>query len=180
MRIAAGLGGLLLVAQIVLLSVQLHVLSSSYHHIRAQDAKQTRLYPLQRDTARNALPVLDQAKRAIGPLGRSTRKLVQATQMLPDLALQLQQTIQDVHALRGMTATSVDLQQRSVAVQQQSLAIQQQSLAVQQQSLAVQRQSADLQRQAVAVLRESRGIQQETLQHTRNLDNKTGGSLTAR
>src|SRR5438309_7725034 len=124
MKIAAAIGGLLLVTQIVLLSIQLHVLRQSNGHIRSQDAKQTRLYPLQRASARNALPVLEQARTAISPLRRRASELARATSVLPDLATQLQQTMADVHALRGMTGTSLSIQRQSLALLEQSTSLQ--------------------------------------------------------
>src|SRR5215213_3139671 len=95
MRIAAAVGGLLLLTQIVLLTIQLGVLRQSNSHIRSQDAKQSRLYPLQKDTARNALPVLRDARAVVKPLGEQTGQLVEATDVLPDLASEA------IPALRG-------------------------------------------------------------------------------
>jgi hypothetical protein len=179
LRIALAAGGLLLVIQIVLLAIQLGVLRHSYSHIRAQDAKQSRLYPLQKENAHLAAPVLRDARRVIRPLGRQTGQLVKATDLLPALAAEgipalqgarqligailgrdllgtLERTAEDVHASRGMLG---------------------QSLAIQRQSLETQRKALALQEQALAILRQSHAIQQETLNHARSIDNKTGGPL---
>lgn len=164
-RIAAVAGGLLLITQIVLLTIQLGVLRKSYSHIRAQDAKQSELYPLQKRTARNALPVLHAAGDAIeeiNPAMRGTRRLA-ALVFSRDVVGTLEQTATDVHVSRAMFGRSLQLQEESIAVQRQSLEMQRRSLAIQE--------------QALAILQQSRGIQDETLQHARSIDNKTGGPL---
>ncbi|MEA2497016.1 MAG: hypothetical protein QOJ29_4927, partial [Thermoleophilaceae bacterium] len=86
MKIAAAVGGLLLVTQIVLLSIQLGTLKQSNAHIRSQDAKASRLYPLQRKTGENALPVLRDARGVVKPLGKQAGQIVEATDVLPELA----------------------------------------------------------------------------------------------
>src|SRR3954454_17230279 len=96
MRIAVVVGGLLLLTQIVPLSIQLHTLKQSNAHIRSQDAKASRLYPLQKDTAENALPVLKDARGVVKPLGRQTGKIVKATDVLPDLATRTSQMVDEV------------------------------------------------------------------------------------
>src|SRR3954469_25460308 len=96
MRIAAALGGLLLVTQIVLLAVQLHVLHESHAHIRSQDAKQSRLYPLQKRTAREALPLI----REPPPLIHDARGLVKP---LREQSGSIQQLVDEaIPAMRGV------------------------------------------------------------------------------
>src|SRR3954464_9553692 len=140
MKIAAAVGGLLLCTQIVLLSIQLNVLLDSKAHIRSQDAKQTRLYPLQRENAEAALPVLRDAQGAIKPLRTSTGKLVNATDELPRLVSEaipaLRGTRQLVGAvlgrdLVGTIARIADDVHQSLELQRQSLDVQHQTLAIQ-------------------------------------------------
>jgi hypothetical protein len=181
LRIALAAGGLLLVAQIVLLSIQLGVLRKSYSHIRAQDAKQARLYPLQRETAQNALPVLRDARHIVRPLGKQTGQIVRATDAIPDLASE------GIPALRGLRQVIgavfardlIGTLERTATDVHVSRGLLEESLAIQRQSLAAQQETLSIQRQALAVLQQSRGIQQETLQHARSIDNKTGGQLPA-
>src|SRR4051812_33504233 len=174
MRVAAIAGGLLLVTQIVLLAIQLGTLRDSYAHIRAQDAKAARLYPLQKKTAENALPVLEDAHGAIKPLRRQTGQLVSATDQLPDLVDEA------IPALRGARQlVAAVLGHDLIGTIDRVAADVHQSLDVQRQSLDVQRQTLAIQKQALAVLQQSRGIQAETLTHARNIDNKTGGGLPA-
>lgn len=174
MKIAAAVGGLLLCTQIVLLSIQLNVLLDSKAHIRSQDAKQTRLYPLQRENAEAALPVLRGARGAIKPLRTQTGKLVEATDELPTLVSEA------IPALRGTRQlVGAVLGRDLVGTVRRMAAAVDQSLEVQRQTLEVQRQTLAIQKQALAILQQSRGIQGETLTHARNIDNKTGGGLTA-
>jgi hypothetical protein len=174
MRITAGLGGLLLVTQIVLLAIQLHVLNDSHAHIRSQDAKQTRLYPLQKRTARETLPLIRQtlplihdARGLVKPLrdqSGSIQQLVDETipamrglrQLIAavfdrDMLTTLERTAADTHAGRGIAGESLERLKHSEAIQTRTLAILEQSLAIQQQSL----------------------------QHIESIDRKTGGSLPA-
>src|SRR4051794_7575683 len=119
MRIAVAVGGLLLVAQIVLLTIQLGTLRQSYAHIRAQDAKQSRLYPLQKQTAHRAIPVLEQSDDLIDqaePALKGVRRLA-ITLLNGDLVGTLEQVADDVHNSRAMLAQSLDLQHQSLDAQ---------------------------------------------------------------
>jgi hypothetical protein len=173
MRIAAAAGGLLLITQIVLLGIQLHVLRQSNGHIRSQDAKATRLYPLQKDTARNALPVLRDARAVVRPLGTRTGKLVKATDALPELASEAIPALRGARQLVG-AIFGHDL----IGTLERTAADVHVARQMQEQSLAVQRETLGIQKQALTILQQSQGIQQETLDHARSLDNKTGGPLT--
>jgi hypothetical protein len=181
LQLALGVGGLLLIAQIVLLSVQLGVLRGSYSHIRAQDAKASRLYPLQRSTARNALPVLRDARQVVRPLGEQTGKIVEATDVLPELVSEAVPALRGTRALVGAVLGQdlIGTIKRTAADTHESRAMLARSLAIQRQSLAAQLQTLAIQKQALALLQQSRGIQEETLQHARSLDNKTGGQTGA-
>jgi hypothetical protein len=181
LRIALAAGGLLLVTQIVLLAIQLGVLRNSYSHIRAQDAKQARLYPLQKQTARSALPVLRDARHVVRPLGRQTGQIVRATDVIPDLA---SEGIPALHGLRQLVGAVfgrdlIGTLERTAADVHASRGMLEESLSIQRDSLTTQRQTLAIQKQALAVLLQSRGIQQETLQHARSIDDKTGGQLPA-
>jgi hypothetical protein len=188
MRIAAVGGGLLLLTQIVLLTIQLGVLRKSYGHIRSQDAKLARLYPLQRDTAESALPLLHDARGAIKPLSKQTRQMAKATNVLPDLAARTSDMVDEViptmrgtrqllSVIFGRDVVGTLEQTRNDAHSTRQMV--EQSLGLQRQSLGIQRQTLAIQKRALAILTQSMGIQRETLQHARNLDNKTGGGLTA-
>lgn len=188
MKITAALGGLLLVTQIVLLSIQLNVLNRSNGHIRSQDAKVTRLYPLQKKTAENALPLIRDARGAIKPLRTQTGKLVSATDTLPELVSEAVPALRGtrqlvsvaIPALRGTDQlVSAVLGRDLIGTITRMAGDVHQSLELQRRSVSLQQQSLDLQRQALAILEQSRGIQSETLTHARNIDNKTGGGLTA-
>ena len=165
-------GGLLLVTMIVLLSIQLDTLKKSNAHIRSQDAKQTRLYPLQRKTAEQAVPLLRDARGLVKPLKTQAREVTRATEGLPDLVLQAQRLIAvifnrdpfstlesiaaDVHAARGIAGDTHALTRRTLEIQERTLAIQERTLAI---------------------LEESRGIQEQTRVHAESIDRKTGGPL---
>jgi hypothetical protein len=173
MRIAAAAGGLLLITQIVLLAIQLNVLRQSNAHIRSQDSKASRLYPLQKSTARNALPVLRDAHAVVRPLGRQTGKIVTATDVLPDLASEA------IPALRGARQlVSAIFGRDLIGTLERTASDVHEARRIQEESLAVQRQTLAIQKQALVTLQQSQGIQQETLEHARSLDSKTGGPLT--
>lgn len=181
MKIAAIGGGLLLVIQIVLLSFQLNVVRKQHYQVKSQNAKAEKLFPLQRETAQQALPLIRDARGVVKPLGRQTRDIAQATGALPDLISEAIPALRGTRQLagailgRGMIAT---IERVAVDVRESRQMIEQ-SLSIQRQTLGIQQQSLSIQRQTLAILRQSRGIQDETRVHARNIDNKTGGGLTA-
>jgi hypothetical protein len=158
MRISVVAGGLLLVTMIVLLSIQLNTLKASHAHIRSQDAKASRLYPLQRDTARTAEPLLRDARGLIKPLKTQARDLSGVFALL-------EQTASDAHASRGIAGDTHALTRRSVEIQERSLRVQERSLGIQERTLAI--------------LEQSLGIQEQTRVHAESIDRKTGGTLPA-
>jgi hypothetical protein len=114
--------------------------------------------------------------------------MAKATNVLPDLAARTSDMVDEViPTMRGTRQLlSVILGRNVVGTLEQTRddahstrQMAEQSLGVQRQSLGIQRQTLAIQKQALAILRQSMGIQRETLQHARNLDNKTGGGLTA-
>src|SRR5215208_1941147 len=108
-------GGLLALAIVVLLSVQLAVLRDSQEHIRAQDAKITTLFsegraalreagPAVRDARpalRQAGPALRDARRVLRPLGRSSA----------DLAVAARQVAPLLRSSRSLAAATIPLVQ---------------------------------------------------------------------
>ncbi|MEA2496741.1 MAG: hypothetical protein QOJ29_4652, partial [Thermoleophilaceae bacterium] len=98
----------------------------------------------------------------------------EATDVLPDLASEA------VPALRGTRQlVGAFLGRDLIGTLEQVAADVRESRRMQEQSLDIQRQTLAIQKQSLAILLESKGIQSEALVHTRNLDNKTGGGLTA-
>lgn len=181
MRIVAAIGGLLLLTQIVLLTIQLHTLKQSQAHIRSQDAKASRLYPLQKQTGRSALPLLREARGTIEPLSRRTGQIAAATTTLPELVSEAVPALRGTRDLVGaiLGRDLVGTVERIAADARDSRRMLEESLALQRRSLDVQRQSLTIQRQTLVILQQSKGLQDETLVHARSIDNKTGGPVAA-
>jgi hypothetical protein len=175
-------GGLIGVALIALLSVQLAVLKNSREHIRSQDAKVTALYEGARGAAVQARPLARQARRALRPIG-TLPALLRAAESLADTSLPLVRALDAVRtpdvvvragALLDRVAASdlvaksaraadlaptlIDLQQRLLRVQLTTLRSQRASLRTQLTTLAIQR---------------------EALAHIESIDRKTGGPAPA-
>jgi hypothetical protein len=181
MRIAAGLGGLLLLTQIVLLVIQLGVLRDSRAHIRSQDAKITRLYPPLQKTAEDAQPLIRDARGLITPLKRQSGKITRATGVLPDLASSTQTLVGEaVPALRGARQLIATIFGRDlISTLERTAADAHASRGIAGETLAIQRRTESIQTQTLAILRQSLEIQRATLQHAESIDRKTGGSLPA-
>lgn len=181
MKLVAIAGGLLLVTQVVLLGFQLNVVRKQHYQVKSQNAKAEKLFPLQRETARQALPLIRDARGVIKPLGKQTGQIARATDAVPDLVSEaipaLRGTRQLVAAVLGKNL--IGTVERIAADANDTRRMTEQSLGIQQRALRIQEESLSIQRQTLAILRQSRGIQDETRVHARNLDNKTGGGLTA-
>jgi hypothetical protein len=185
-KIGAAVGFVLLAAQIVLLVMQLGVLRNSHAHIVAQDAKARELLDTTRPVARDAGPLIKDARGLVKPIKQQGGQIVRATDVLPGLALAARQLIsdsaplidaanrlvsealrRDVISTAERTAADVD---KSVRIQQETLEIQRRAISVQERTLRAQLEGLRIQREGVAVAR-------ETLKHAESIDRKTGGPL---
>jgi hypothetical protein len=178
-------GGLIGIAILVLLGVQLAVLRDSQRHIRSQDAKLTAAYKSAREASggvrpllREAAPVARQARRALGTVN-SLPPVLQAAATLVDTSLPLVRTLSavgtpDVVAnandllarvaasdLVAKAARAADLAPTLIDFQQRLLRIQAATLRSQRESLRTQQTTLEIQRQA--------------LSHIESIDRKTGG-----
>jgi hypothetical protein len=184
-------GGLIGLATLVILSVQLGVLKDSQEHIRSQDAKVTALYNGARGAlddatplARQAIPLARQARRTLSAVNASRGDLVDAADAVPRL-LRITDALATaaIPLLRGLSAAdapemvaathtlvarvmATDLVGKAAAAADQMpdvIRIQQRLLRIQLATLRTQRATLEIQRQA--------------LTHIENLDRKTGGQL---
>jgi hypothetical protein len=181
MRITAALGGLMLVAMIVLLAMVLHVLNTSREHIRSQDAKISALYPPVKKTAEDAQPLIRDARSLIKPLRGQAGDITKATGVLPDLASSTQTLVDEaVPALRGTRQLIAAILGRDmITTLERTAADGHAARGIAGESLAILRRSEGIQKQTLGILQQSLAIQRETLKHAESLDRKTGGSLPA-
>ena len=187
--------GVVLVAMLSLLAVQLGVLKDSQRHIVAQDRKITRLM-------RGAEPAIDAAKPVVGdiadlvdaaaPIVRRARPLLAALGQLDPvgigsavavagrLAGRLSEGDRLVRAVDESTALLDALGRagfvgrtlRAADVVPYMAEILRRTLRVQRATLSVQRQTRSLRVQLRTL-----AIQQEALRHIRSIDRKTGGQV---
>jgi hypothetical protein len=179
-------GGLIGLATVAIMSVQLAVLKDSREHIRSQDAKVTALYDGARGALRDAAPAVDrvrplarQARTLLGALNGSRAELgdaataipplLRATQALADAGLPL---VADTRALLGHLAASdvIDKAARAADLMPEVIGIQQRLLRVQLATLGTQRASLRTQLTTLE-------IQRQALTHIENIDRKTGGQV---
>jgi hypothetical protein len=182
-------GGLIGIATLVLLGVQLSVLRDSREHIRSQDVKVTALYRGARGAAGEAQPLV----RRAAPFVRGARRALRSVNALPP-ALRAAQTLAgtslpliralsavgtpDVVAGAGSlldriastdlvakTARAADLAPTLIDLQQRLLRVQLTTLRSQRASLRTQMATLEIQRQALG--------------HIENIDRKTGGQVPA-
>jgi hypothetical protein len=180
-RIAAALGGLLLVTQIVLLTIQLHVLTDSRAHIRSQDSKISRLYEPLQQTSHDAAPLLRDAHGLVKPLRTEAGDLVRATDVLPGLALTTRELVSEaVPAARDtQRLVAAILGRNMIGTLEQAAADGHAARGIAGESMDIQRRTLRIQQQSLRILRKSLAIQQATLQHAESIDRKTGGTLPA-
>lgn len=192
-RVGALVAFLLLTSQVVLLVIQLAVLRDSQGHIRRTDANASTLLETARPVAagakpvlRAAVPLLQQARAVIGPLGRDAAQASRAVDVLPGLAITTRELVSatapvlaaaDRLIADALNRDLVGTTLRSAADVHAALAVQRRSLAVQQRTLAVQQRTFALQARSLSALLESLRIQRLALQHVESIDRKTGGSL---
>jgi hypothetical protein len=171
----AALGaGLALATMIVLLVMQLVVLRDSRERIDAQDRKIAVLLAASGPLIESSTPLVDRARRALGPLSRDGRAIAAAAESLPRAeatgraiageAIPLLQQLRagDVAGLLPLLGQALDEFPRlagtlreTLAVQRQSRSLQARSLAVQRESLAIQAQTLD---RAAAIERRLRAL----------------------
>jgi hypothetical protein len=178
-------GGLIGIAILTLLGVQLAVLRDSREHIRSQDAKVTALYERARGAAADAEPLLERA----APVARQARSALRAVNGLPrvlraaeslaNTSLPLVRALNAVgtpdvvagadalfHRMAASdvvtkAARAADLAPTLIDLQRRLLRVQLRTLGAQRASLRTQLTTLEVQRQALA--------------HIENVDRKTGG-----
>lgn len=192
--------GVVLVAMLSLLALQLGVLTDSRRHIAAQDRKITRLM-------KGSEPVIDDARPVVGDIGdlvhaaapvvRGARPFVAALRQLDPIGIgatlavagrlagrlsegdRLVRAVDESTALIdalgragfvGRTLRAADLVPYMARILRRTLEVQRTTLMVQRDTRAIQRRSLRVQLTTLA-------IQREALRHIRSIDRKTGGQV---
>jgi hypothetical protein len=182
-------GGLIGLAILVLLGVQLAVLRDSQRHIRSQDAKVTALYEGARGAAgdaqpllRKAVPVARQARNALSVVN-SLPPVLRSAVTLADSSLPLVRALSAV-GTPDVVASANDLIARIAASDLVAKAARAADLAptlidFQQRILRIQAATLRSQRASLRVQQTTLAVQREALAHIANIDRKTGGPAPA-
>lgn len=203
---AGIIGGVVLaVVLVALLSVQLAVLTDSREHIRAQDAKITRLLEGSRPALRQAGPAVRETRpliRAAAPLAREARAALAAFRgAAPDLAtaagdvprlMRAGETLVTVAipVLRDLQAAALPhvLSDADSALAQiratdlidaaaRSARLAPVLIYLQRRLLRVQKTTLQVQRDSRAIQARTLRIQRKALRHIESIDRKTGGQV---